>query len=124
MNKSKVHNYKRISTKNRSHKRHSDDPRRPHKDGGNHVRLVIVHQCILCGDVTNDIWMFHESDLSFQDGSSEQQKPTKYALCDSCAERPDRIELVESEIKAQRNIFGGPKIDFSRRKEFFGGDVP
>ena len=26
--------------------------------------------------------------------------------CDSCAERPDRIELVESEIKAQRNIFG------------------
>jgi len=67
--------------------------------------------------------MFHESNLSSRDGSSEQQKPTKYALCDSCATRSDRIERVESEIKAQKRIFGGPKIDFRRRNEFFGGDV-
>lgn len=110
MSNSRVHKSRNLSRKNRSHKRHFGNPHRPHKGARKHTRLEIIYRCILCGALTEELWMFFASDPGSQNGSSEEQTPTKYALCDFCEMRSDRIESVEVEIAAQKTISDGDAL--------------
>jgi hypothetical protein len=54
--------------------------------------------------------MIPASDPSSQMGLTEEQNPTKYALCDICETLPDRNERVEFEITTQKSISHGDAL--------------
>jgi hypothetical protein len=54
--------------------------------------------------------MIPASDPSSQAGSTEEQNPIKYALCDFCETLSDRKERVELEIAAQMSITDGDAL--------------